>query len=418
MLYSDAVKFRQIFINLVSNACKFTHDGKITILATFNAEADELIYHVSDTGIGMSPEAMQNIFEAFVQADSDTARKYGGTGLGLSICKQFVEMMQGSLDLTSAPGAGTTFTVVLPINIRSQRKTDVIPTKNQQELGLIAPDAQLAATASSTSDAADGSALQASQSSATYMAPAVDVLLLSEQHESEALSQNLDESSYNLFHILDTTGLVGANTQRKYDFLFGYLNRNNQQAFNADWKNLLNMLDDIEDFDLPALLLCCDVSSQHSHPRYKIASELIQGFDPENRKRLTIPVRQTNPVARRGNALLIGFDTTKPNDKWVRAALIEELGQEAWYCDSLEAGQCSAQSVTQSAPDLIFISAAISNEQALAVLLTLSNTFLDEGDQQSNREASLIDVPGVFVINESASSGRCLDRVAIEIKLG
>lgn len=138
----------------------------------------------------------------------------------------------------------------------------------------------------------------------------------------------------------------------------------------------------------------------------------------ENRKRLTIPVRQTNPVARRGNALLIGFDTTKPNDKWVRAALIEELGQEAWYCDSLEAGQCSAQSVTQSAPDLIFISAAISNEQALAILLTLSNTFLDEGDQQSNRKASLIDVPGVFVINESASSGRCLDRVAIEIKLG
>ncbi len=418
MLHSDAVKFRQIFINLVSNACKFTHDGKITIRATFNAETDELIYHVSDTGIGMSPEAMQNIFEAFVQADSDTARKYGGTGLGLSICKQFVEMMHGSLDLTSAPGAGTTFTVVLPINIRSQRKTDVIPTKNQQELGLIAPDAQSAAIAASTSEAADGSALPASQSSAVHMAPSVDVLLLSEQHESEALSKNLDESNYKLFHILNATEFVAANAQRTYDFLFGYLNRNNQQAFNTDWKNLRNMLENIEEFGLPALLLCCDVLNQHSHPPYKIASKLIQGFNPENRTRLTIPVRQTNPLARRGHALLIGFDTTKASDKWVRAALLEELGQEAWYCDSLEAEQCSTQSVTESAPDLIFISASVSNEQALPILLTLSRTFLEESDQQSDREPALIDVPGIFVVNESASSGRCLDRVAIEIKLG
>ncbi len=99
-------------------------------------------------------------------------------------------------------------------------------------------------------------------------------------------------------------------------------------------------------------------------------------------------------------------------------ALLEELGQEAWYCDSLEAEQCSIQSVTHSAPDLIFISASISNEQALAILLTLSSTFLDESDQQSDREPALIDVPGIFVVNESASSGRCLDRVAIEIKLG
>ena len=69
------------------------------------------MFHVSDTGIGMTASQIDRVFKAFVQADSSTSKKYGGTGLGLAICKQFVELMQGSMDVTSAEGKGTTFTV-------------------------------------------------------------------------------------------------------------------------------------------------------------------------------------------------------------------------------------------------------------------------------------------------------------------
>ena len=135
-LYNDAVKFRQVFLNLLSNACKFTDKGKVTVLISFNKKTENIVFHVSDTGIGMSADQIDKIFKAFVQADSSTSKLYGGTGLGLSICKQFVELMQGKLDVSSAEGKGTTFTVLLPLKVTQKNKKEIIPKENQQELSL------------------------------------------------------------------------------------------------------------------------------------------------------------------------------------------------------------------------------------------------------------------------------------------
>ena len=111
---------------------------------------NKLIYHITDSGIGMSPDQLQHIFEAFVQAETDTAKEYGGTGLGLAICRQFVELMEGSLDVTSAVGEGTTFTIILPVRPKAAKKHDVIPTENQQELGLKIADSTDAGEATPT----------------------------------------------------------------------------------------------------------------------------------------------------------------------------------------------------------------------------------------------------------------------------
>ena len=111
ILYNDAIKFRQLFLNLLSNACKFTQNGEITITAKYNTALQKVSFTVTDTGIGMTAEQLEKIFEAFVQAETSTARKYGGTGLGLSICKQFVELMDGSLTVESEPNVGTSFNV-------------------------------------------------------------------------------------------------------------------------------------------------------------------------------------------------------------------------------------------------------------------------------------------------------------------
>jgi len=110
----DPTRVRQIILNLVSNALKFTHEGRVKISLAPHGAGVRI--DVSDTGIGMTPEQQHRLFQSFTQADASTTRRFGGTGLGLSICKQLSELMGGDVSLTSSPGEGSTFTVHLPLS--------------------------------------------------------------------------------------------------------------------------------------------------------------------------------------------------------------------------------------------------------------------------------------------------------------
>ncbi len=115
---SDPVKVRQVLLNLISNAGKFTSEGTITLAVTRAEHAPEVVVMtVRDTGIGMTPEQVGRLFQPFMQAEASTATKYGGTGLGLAITKRLVELMQGTIDVSSTPGIGTAFTVRLPVTL-------------------------------------------------------------------------------------------------------------------------------------------------------------------------------------------------------------------------------------------------------------------------------------------------------------
>lgn len=119
VMYNDATKCRQIFTNLLSNACKFTHNGTITVTAgTLPEREDWLELAVRDTGIGMDATQQTRVFEAFVQAEASTSTNYGGTGLGLAICRDYCELMGGNIRLDSAPGEGSTFTIQLPVRVQ------------------------------------------------------------------------------------------------------------------------------------------------------------------------------------------------------------------------------------------------------------------------------------------------------------
>lgn len=112
-MHTDLTKLRQTLFNLLSNACKFTENGRITL--EIRREDDEMISFVaSDTGIGMEPHQIEKLFSEFVQADASTTRKYGGTGLGLAISRKFCRMLGGDITVVSAPGQGSTFTARLP----------------------------------------------------------------------------------------------------------------------------------------------------------------------------------------------------------------------------------------------------------------------------------------------------------------
>jgi signal transduction histidine kinase len=113
---SDLMKVRQCLLNLLSNACKFTENGRITLSASRgNTESGTwLVFEVSDTGIGITPEQKAKLFRPFTQGDNSTARRYGGTGLGLALTKQFCMMMGGDISVQSEPDRGSAFRLELP----------------------------------------------------------------------------------------------------------------------------------------------------------------------------------------------------------------------------------------------------------------------------------------------------------------
>jgi len=118
-MYADLTKVRQSLFNLLSNASKFTKNGTISLNISCDTDQDRdwIVFEVTDTGIGMTPEQIGKLFQAFTQADASTTRKYGGTGLGLAITKKFCQMMGGDINVTSEVGKGSIFTIRLPAKV-------------------------------------------------------------------------------------------------------------------------------------------------------------------------------------------------------------------------------------------------------------------------------------------------------------
>jgi len=143
-LRGDPGRLRQVIINLVGNAIKFTERGEVVVRVTSeeqNRDSALLRFEVTDTGIGIDKEACARIFTAFTQGDGSTTRKYGGTGLGLAIAKQFAEMMGGTIGVESEPGRGSSFWFTARLGRQAQRlRVRTAPRKNLQGLTVLIVD--------------------------------------------------------------------------------------------------------------------------------------------------------------------------------------------------------------------------------------------------------------------------------------
>ena len=123
---SDEGKISQVLRNFISNALKFTEQGQVAVSAAYDAQADEITFTVSDTGIGISPENLQLIFEEFSQIEHPLQRRSKGTGLGLPLCRKLAELLGGRIEVSSRVGAGSTFSLVLP-----RRHTPTAPAESE-----------------------------------------------------------------------------------------------------------------------------------------------------------------------------------------------------------------------------------------------------------------------------------------------
>ena len=142
---TDITKTRQMLLNILSNASKFTKEGKISLkVMESSSDPSMLEFEISDTGIGMTAEQLKKVFDPFTQADEETTRKYGGTGLGLTITKRFAEMMGGTITIRSESGKGTTFTIVVPKRVKDvkqeQLEVDIDETTSENYKVLVIDD--------------------------------------------------------------------------------------------------------------------------------------------------------------------------------------------------------------------------------------------------------------------------------------
>jgi signal transduction histidine kinase len=134
-MITDEHRVQQILKNLLSNACKFTDEGRVTLRVaptTIGAGIDAVAFSVIDTGIGIDSNKLLLIFEAFQQADGTTSRRYGGTGLGLSISREMARLLKGEIRVESEPGQGSTFTLVLPV------APDTVPAPRKIPIDVVA----------------------------------------------------------------------------------------------------------------------------------------------------------------------------------------------------------------------------------------------------------------------------------------
>ncbi|MCB0212879.1 MAG: response regulator, partial [Anaerolineae bacterium] len=145
-MHADLTKTRQLLFNLLSNACKFTDHGTITVSITRKPETadnSQIVITIADTGIGMTTEQISNLFQPFTQADATTTRRYGGTGLGLTISQHFCRLMGGTIAIESEPERGSTFTVRLPAHVsKPEPLPQPVALSNQNQPAIVEADKQ------------------------------------------------------------------------------------------------------------------------------------------------------------------------------------------------------------------------------------------------------------------------------------
>ncbi len=312
---ADHTRVRQVLLNLLSNACKFTEQGKIdlTVQRVEDGGDERVKFELRDTGIGMTPEQVEKLFQTFTQADSSTTRKYGGTGLGLSISRKICELMGGSIDVESTHGAGSTFTVLLPVAVEETLQVETT-TVEEEEFSYALPEA------------ASGSVL----------------VIDDDQVSRDLLKRFLEKEGFEV--VTASGGREGLNIAREIHPSFITLDVMMPEI--DGWAVLADLKSDPQLCDVPVVMVTM-VDDENLGYALGATDYLTK---PVDRERLLTLIDKHRPQASEDNTVLIVED-----DDSTRELLKRMLGGTGWTIAEAANGRIALDRLPQVNPELILL---------------------------------------------------------------
>ncbi len=325
LVHSDQDKIKQILLNLLSNAAKFTHAGGITLKAEI--AGGQLQVQVADTGIGISPEAVARIFEEFQQADTSTTRQYGGTGLGLSISRSLARLLGGDISVISTVGAGSTFTLTLPLHYGE--KVQVIESVSQPESRPVQPDKPI-------------------------------VLAIDDDPSVvEILQENLQEAGYQVVGVSSgDEGLIKAKTIHPHAITLDVM-----MPQKDGWQVLFDLKADPATRDIPVIMLTI-VDKKPLAYQLGASDYLLKPFDNDALFTALGRVAQANG-GQHPRRLLVADDDPNIID------LIRQLLGEHYEIDSAADGLAALECMAHTRPDVLLLDLMMPKLDGFGVLAQL-----------------------------------------------
>jgi CheY-like chemotaxis protein/anti-sigma regulatory factor (Ser/Thr protein kinase) len=325
---SDVTRIRQILLNLLSNAYKFTQGGtvRLSVAREEREGGDWLRFVVSDDGIGMSPDQLERLFQAFTQASASTSARFGGTGLGLAISRQFCRMMGGDIEVESEEGAGSTFTVRLPA---------VTPTR--------------------VPDAAAGHA--AAEETPLGSAAGTVLVVDDEPTARELMARHLRRAGYQVVEAADgRAGLAAARASRPdvitLDVLMPQMD---------GWAVLKELKSDPTLADIPVIM--ATITDERNLGIALGASEYLT--KPIDRERLAAILARYSRAGAPRRVLVV------EDDESARALIRRALESEGWEVDEAENGRVALERLAESEPALVLLDLMMPEMDGFEFLETL-----------------------------------------------
>ncbi|MEJ2556113.1 MAG: response regulator [Anaerolineae bacterium] len=327
-LFTDQDKVRQILINMLSNAVKFTEAGTITITARRRDET--LTLAVADTGIGIPEEALGRIFEAFQQLDGSTTRRYPGTGLGLSISRHLARLLGGDVTVESAVGVGSTFTFTLPIHYGGVPPAVTVPSHSEVP-----------------------SAVTTTQPEDAPVVLAID----DDPNVVYLLQENLAEEGYRVVGATSgEEGLRQAQALKPFAIILDIL------MFPKDgWQVLHELKADVTTRDIPVVVLSI-VDNKELGYRLGASDYLVKPFDRETILGALARIAPRRPDLRQARLLVVD------DDPHVVDLVRQLLEDEAYQIRSAADGQAALEAISHQAPDIILLDLLMPRLDGLGVI--------------------------------------------------